>query len=393
MSHVIRILCVVRHPVGGIRTYLKYTYRSLPPGKYEFTIVAASSPETAHLVRDLADAAVRVIEVSDDRPNLSLLRGVIRALRSTRFDLIHSQGFTAGVIAAIGNLLFRLPHVITSHDVLRDEQFTGLGGALKARLLGQILRRADIVQSVSCDAQENLIAYVPGITRTSLAVIRNGIDVDRFPVADPLRLSPASAAGGPFVFGFLGRLMPQKGFEYLVDAVQMLDDDPAHRDRFVVRVVSDGGFIREHRAAIESRGLARYFDFAGFMPDISPALAAFDTVVMPSLWEACGLVAMEAMVAGCPLIAARCIGLREVIDDTPAAGVPPADAAALADAMRHAMQHGADARRAALDFAPTARERFDARRASEALDALFDRALPAGRQAPFAAPRARVAEQ
>jgi hypothetical protein len=57
------------------------------------------------------------------------------------------------------------------------------------------------------------------------------------------------------------------------------------------------------------------------------------------------------------------------------------------------MQHGAEARRAAIAFAPDARERFDARRASEALDALFDRALPAGPRVHLVTPRTPVAEQ
>src|SRR5437588_13074020 len=64
MNAPIRIISVVRHPVGGIRTYLKYTYGALPRGKYDFTLIAARSLETAQLMRDLDAPHVRLIEVT-----------------------------------------------------------------------------------------------------------------------------------------------------------------------------------------------------------------------------------------------------------------------------------------------------------------------------------------
>jgi glycosyltransferase involved in cell wall biosynthesis len=58
-----------------------------------------------------------------------------------------------------------------------------------------------------------------------------------------------------------------------------------------------------------------------------------DVIVMPSLAEAYGLLAAEAMVAGVPIIGTDCIGLREVLRDTPAMIVPAADSKALAEAI------------------------------------------------------------
>jgi len=69
----IRVLVVVRHPVGGIRTYLKYTYGALPSGKYRFTVLAVRSLETSHLRRDLEQHALDYVEVPewvDPKPEL-----------------------------------------------------------------------------------------------------------------------------------------------------------------------------------------------------------------------------------------------------------------------------------------------------------------------------------
>jgi len=376
----IRVLVVVRHPVGGIRTYLKYTYGALPSGKYRFTVLAVRSLETSHLRRDLEQHALDYVEVPEGRrPTLALLRS-IRASLGNPPDVIHSHGFTSGAIAALANLRHGIPHVITSHDVFRSEQFQGWRGRVKAAAMTAILGNADVVQSVSADAQANLLEFLPGIDRGRLAIIPNGIDVDKFygSATRTRHQTIVARTNERFAFGFFGRLMPQKGFGDLVDAVAALDRDPAFRGNFLIRVVADGGYIREHRAELASRGLAPYFEFSGFMPDISRAMASVDAVVMPSLWEACPLLAMETLVSGCPLIAARCIGLREVVSGTPALGVTPGAPAELAEAMRSVMSNYGRIKEATLTHMDRARCAFDVRTASRRLDALLDSLVGSG---------------
>ena len=68
-------------------------------------------------------------------------------------------------------------------------------------------------------------------------------------------------------------------------------------------------------------------------------MKGFDVIAMPSIWEACGLVGMEALTAGVPIIGTSCIGLREVLKDTPAIVIPPGDALSLAVALEHQIDH------------------------------------------------------
>jgi len=58
-------LVVVRHPVGGIRTYLKYTYKYLDPLKYQFTIVTVRNTEGSHIEHDLKILAPHIIEIDE----------------------------------------------------------------------------------------------------------------------------------------------------------------------------------------------------------------------------------------------------------------------------------------------------------------------------------------
>ena len=370
-SRPIRVLSIARHAVGGIRTYLKYTYRALPFGRYDFTLLAPESIESSYLRADLG-SDIRVVEVRHDRAVARLLAAAARELASGSYDVIHSHGFTAGAIAAFVSAPYAIPHVLTCHDVFRVDQFTSRFGRVRRRILERLVARADVIQCPTEDARANVLSYLPLVGRRArVRVVLHGIPVDRF---RGIAVSRCRPAGSPCVFGFLGRMVPQKGFDVLIDAVELL----ARRwsgDRFEVRVISDGGFVRELRAAVETRQLDRYFRFTGFTREVTTVLGEIDCVLMPSRWEACGLLAMEALAAGCPLIASSCPGLREVISGTPALRVQPGDPISLASAMITVMRDIHRSLAAAAAYVAEASSRFDIRRAASELDALLRLAL------------------
>jgi glycosyltransferase involved in cell wall biosynthesis len=370
----------MQHPVGGIRTYIKYVYGRLPRDKYGFTILTTETSELELTSSDFRSHEVAFFKAPAGQGLTSLLPLVFRAVASGKYHILHSHGYTAGAATALANLAFGLPHIVTPHHVLQAADFPAPWGAAKRRLVSSLIGRADIIQCVGHEAQRNLVSSLPGLDRRcETIVIANGIDVDLF---DRCAASQQSSwrkqldlLPGTFLFGFLGRMMPEKGFEYLADAVRILVTEQSAVRPFEVAVLSDGGFIREQRARVQRAGLSRYFHFVGFVPDVASVLAGLDAVVMPSLWEACSLLAMEALVSGCPLVASRCAGIRELIQGSPAVGVPPADAPALARAMLSVMNDHDAVKQATLAFVPVARARFDARAGAAELDAVLDRLL------------------
>ena len=94
-----------------------------------------------------------------------------------------------------------------------------------------------------------------------------------------------------------------------------------------------GGFIREDYALIEQLGLAENFRQLPFTDDVAAAIKGVDMVVMPSRWDACGLLAMEVLSAGVPLVSTDCIGLRCVVKNTPTTTVEPYNPEQLANAI------------------------------------------------------------
>lgn len=157
-------------------------------------------------------------------------------------------------------------------------------------------------------------------------VVENGIDLDRYPAADPHER-------GECVFAFASRLIDGKGIPELVEAFGRV----AARSRTPVRLrlAGDGPLRERLRGLAAKHGVAEITDFSGVVHDMPAFWRDADVAVMPSTAaESFGMVALEAMASALPVVATRNGGADDLVDDAISGRlVPPGDAAALAEAM------------------------------------------------------------
>ncbi|MDA8170994.1 MAG: glycosyltransferase family 4 protein, partial [Nitrospiraceae bacterium] len=222
----------------------------------------------------------------------------------------------------------------------------------------------------------NLIGFFPRLGRADgkCKAIQNGIIVGEFNGTEARDFHrELDLPRDVFIIGFMGRFMPQKGFIHLIEAMEMLRDDKGLPAKPVVIAFGSGDFIREDKKKIIRRGLEGHFYYFPFTTQVAAALKGFDVLAMPSMWEACPLLPMEAMVAGVPVIGTSCIGLREVLKDTPSIMVKPGDGRALALALRNEMER--PSRRIAEAFSAEAARRFDVKRQAKELQATMEQML------------------
>lgn len=131
----------------------------------------------------------------------------------------------------------------------------------------------------------------------------------------------------------VGRIAPQKGYMGLIAALARIVDRP-----WTMTVLGDGPLLEDARRYARQSGLAERIDFRGFVDDVTPYLIQSDILVLSSQWEGFPAVPIEAMAAGCAVVATDCsAGLTQLMQQTGQDTVPIQDPEALAQALRNEM--------------------------------------------------------
>lgn len=362
------VLLVARWPAGGIRTYFRDIYSKPYFENVKFKLVAPDLNLFPFLETTGLDSRIDFLPVKNDR--MSLVKTTRKLIKKYEFDLLHSHGFSAGVLCELFLPKKKIKHLMTAHDVFLPSQFLGWKGKVNKKLIGTTLGRIDHIHTVTDDARKNLMEFFPALKPSKIHNILHGVDTARLAEANPIDLkSELKIEQSRPLIGFFGRFMGQKGFRDLVDALRLIVNDKEISVHPKVATFGWGGFIREDYQYLGEIGLSEFFIQMPHTDNMPVVLKSVDMVVMPSYWEACGLLAMETLAAGTPLIATNCIGLREILNDTPAEIVAPGDSVALASAIRNFM---ANSPKVTFEsFAPFARARFSSERPSRALSNLY----------------------
>jgi glycogen(starch) synthase len=162
---------------------------------------------------------------------------------------------------------------------------------------------------------------------------------------------------GPLVV-FAGRLVYEKGVQTLLDALPALR---ATHPGIRLLVAGTGVYEDQLQSRARRRRLARAVEWAGFVPevDLAAILGAADLVVVPSLYEPFGIVALEASAARTPLVVARTGGLDDLVEARIATqSFPPGDVPELTEAIRGVLDDPGAARRHAQRAARAVRSRY-----------------------------------
>ncbi|MFQ5669636.1 MAG: glycosyltransferase [Acidobacteriota bacterium] len=302
----------------------------------------------------------------DPRPVVKLLA----RLRRERPALLHAHLTRAVLAGGWAARWARIPLIVHFHSLAGERPFWH--DRFEGAITRQAVARVAVSEAVAADRAGRL--HLP---RHDFQVVPNGIAMQRF-LEVP---APDSAAGRPLVAGFLGRLLVrEKGLDVLLDAAARLRDDP-HAGRRIHFEIAGGpeAMAAVLRGEIQRRGLGGRVALLGEVPDPVSALARWDLAVLPSRSEGFGLVLVEAMAAGRPVVASRTGGIPEVVQDSPGGVlVPPGDSRALARAL--ADLAGAPETLGAMGRAARehVRERFDAVHTARGWARLARRSLGGG---------------
>ena len=297
-----------------------------------------------------------------------------RILRRERIDILHCHLFIASFFGAGPARMAGTRGVI---ETCHGPENWRIGKPLRGGFWidRQVGRMVDKYIAVSPAAARHLIER-KRVPQSKIQVIRNGRDLDRYAprgMDESNRIRRELGVAGEPAILVPARLADQKGHRYLIEAIaRLLPRWP----QLTLLLAGEGPLeaaLRDQCARCGINGQAR---FLGYREDIPELLAAADLVVLPSLYEGLPLAAIEALAAGRPIVATAVDGTPEVvIDGKTGLLVPPADSAALADAIERLLADSALAANLASAGNVHVRENFGLGKQVEETFALYRQLL------------------
>jgi D-inositol-3-phosphate glycosyltransferase len=338
---------------GGMNVYVRELSRELGRMGLEVDVFTRSQDPAIPRVVPLGDGA-RVVHLPAGREAPmarerihdhldEFVEGVEawRRARGVDYDLVHAHYWLSGVVGLALRERWGVPVLQMFHTLGRFKN-------------GAARRLADLEPSRRLDEEERLVTQVDGLVSASVVerralvdeygadparatVIPCGVDTILFRPGDRDEARARIGADTTPLVLYVGRIAPIKGLETLLDAIA---DRSRAGSRLRVLVVGGeadepaAGHEAEIRQRVEALGLREVVRFVGAQPQetLRDYYLAADVTVLPSYYESFGMVALEAMACGSPVIGSRVGGLATTVrDGVTGFLVPDGDASALAE--------------------------------------------------------------
>ncbi len=275
--------------------------------------------------RDDADTFAYAVppQLADSNATLATLGVDLQMAQDTSgADLVHSHTWYANGAGHLAKLLHDIPHVVTAHSLepLRPWKAEQLGGGFRVSswIEKTAFEAADVVIAVSDGMRRDILRSYPALDESRVQVVYNGIDLVRW---RPTQDADAVRALGidpdrPSVV-FVGRITRQKGLPYLLRAAATLPED-------VQLVLCAGaadtpGILAEVTTGVEALQQERsgvvWIDRLLAQHELAAVLTAGTVFVCPSVYEPLGIVNLEAMACGLPVVGTATGGIPEVVVD------------------------------------------------------------------------------
>jgi alpha-maltose-1-phosphate synthase len=249
-------------------------------------------------------------------------------------DIVHSHTWYANGAGHVASLLYDIPHVVTAHSLepLRPWKAEQLGGGyqLSSWIEATAFGGAAKVIAVSDGMRRDILRSYPSLDESKVEVVYNGIDLNEW---KPTRDEEVIRALGidpdrPSVV-FVGRITRQKGLQYLLRAAALLPPD--------VQLILCAGSpdtaeileeVRNGVAALQQlRSGVVWIDRLLSHTELATVLTNATTFVCPSIYEPLGIVNLEAMACGVPVVGTATGGIPEVVEDGVTGRLVPIDQA------------------------------------------------------------------
>lgn len=329
MNKKIKILYVITSlGIGGAERLLLSYLKLLDHKKYDFHVIALwEKPD--ELLSDISTyCEVSILKIQSRFSPLIVFQ-LAKLIRQQNPDIIHSHLFQARFYTAIAYLFSNFGILIThKHNNVNPIKHNIF---ILLEMISILLGKKVIAISNSVKRSLNRYELIPP---KKIFVLYNGIEYEKFfKIAESNKISKEK----PIIIGTVCRLEPQKGIRYLLLAMRIiLTKFPSVQ----LEIIGNGSLLHELQTLVNKLGISNSVKFFGKFADVIPFYKRMNVFVLPSLYEGFGIVLLEAMAAGIPVVATKVDGIKEVIVDGDCGIlIPPKNPEAIADAILNIIEN------------------------------------------------------
>ena len=349
--------------LGGLEHVVATLCTTLDPERFETSALCLK--DGGPLADELTARGIPVFRLAPPRGRADYFAAakIARILRRERIDVVHTHNTSAFIDGGLAALLARTPtHVHTDHSRLFPDKRRYM---IAEYVMSHFAYR---VVGVSDHTVAELRRY-ERIPAAKLVTIPNGIDAGAFGRKRDSALKRLELGIAPTspIIGVAVRLTEQKGVTYLLKAMPQILS--AHPDAVLV-IAGEGVLAQPLRDEAQALGVKDQVRFIGPRRDIPELLSMFDLYALPSEWEGLPMIILEAMAAGCPIVASDVGGVGTAVRDGESGYlVPPRDIDTLAQRITALL---GDARRR-REFGEAGQRYFHEHFSAEAMAAAYAR--------------------
>ncbi len=372
--------------IGGIASHVRHLSKALADREVFVHVITCDFPRAP---AEEAVEGVRISRVDSGHVpqsnfllwiyhlNSQMVKRADEILSADKFDLLHAHDWLVGKAAIELKAHYGLPLVTTIHATE-----VGRGGAVE----GEYRKKVHVAEHRLAENSERVICcsnYMIGHLQNTLSVsperihvIPNGVDMSRFRAnRKTIETQNGFRLKGGKTILFVGRLVKEKGVLTLLEAFHKLRQSGNNSE---LVIVGDGPMREELAKEAARRGIDKRVTFTGFVDEATlvSAYRSSDVFVLPSLYEPFGMVALEAMASGTPVVVSDVGGLSEIVEDGHTGlKVRPGDPTQLAEALARALVDARLARRLKANGYQMARERYGWDMVGEKTLSVYEQAL------------------
>ena len=313
---------------GGMNVYVRQLAAALGEMGMKIDIFTRQHLDVVNRVETIGPN-VRVIHLKAGEPDAhlgdlyALLPDFLEQLNDFReeegleYDVVHSHYWLSAWVGRELSQAINVPHVVTFHTLSLIKMQSRAGEIEQTErpfVEAEVMATADRIIAFSPHERDSM-ARLYGADACKVSLVPCGVDLEVFRPLDQKSVRSRLGLNGEKILLYVGRVEPIKGLDLLVETAAQMDSTEGVRMMVVGADVNGDREMHRVKQLAKERDLEDKIDFVGQVDhdDLPLYYNAADVCVVPSYYESFGLVALESMACGTPVVATRVGGLSTII--------------------------------------------------------------------------------